>query len=139
MGVGERKVNYACATGVFLVSVTGARRFRWCAGRRYRNADPGRPAAGDPAEDVVMDGITSPIKADPEWAKLPLTVCQHCVKPTLSTPLWSLLVLCALHLPGVQRRYAGFQAANYWLPVDIYIGGIEHAICTCSTSASSTN
>lgn len=41
-------------------------------------------------EDVVMDGVTSPIKADKEWAKPPLTVSQHCVKPIPSTPLWSL-------------------------------------------------
>ena len=40
-------------------------------------------------EDVVMDGITSPIKADPEWAKPPSTVSRRCVKPTPSTPLWN--------------------------------------------------
>lgn len=42
-------------------------------------------------EDVVMDGIQSPIKADAEWAKPPITASQHCVKPIPSTPLWSLL------------------------------------------------
>ncbi len=124
---------------MFLVSVTGARRSDGDAGRRYRNADPGRPAAVILPEDVVMDGITSPIKADPSGQKLPLTVCQRCVKPTLSTLYGVLLVLCALHLPRVQRRLLDSEAANYWLPVDIYIGGINTPLCTCSTSASSTN
>ena len=78
-------------------------------------------------EDVVMDGITSPIKADPEWAKPPLTVSLRCVKPTPLTPLWSLPVLRPLH-PQYQEGMLDSDAANYWLPVDIYIGGIEHAI-----------
>ena len=60
-------------------------------------------------EDVVMDGITSPIKADPEWAKPPLTVSLRCVKPTPLTPLWSLPVLRPLHLPAVSGRDAGFR------------------------------
>ncbi len=53
-------------------------------------------------EDVVMDGITSPIKADPEWAKPPLTVSLRCAKQTLSIPLWNPPVLRALYLPAVQ-------------------------------------
>ncbi|STF44547.1 leucyl-tRNA synthetase [Escherichia coli] len=62
-------------------------------------------------EDVVMDGITSPIKADPEWAKTTVNGMPALRETdTFDTLYGVLLVLCALHLPGVQRRYAGFQS-----------------------------
>jgi leucyl-tRNA synthetase len=28
------------------------------------------------------------------------------------------------------------ERTDYWMPMDQYIGGIEHAICTCCTRAS---
>jgi leucyl-tRNA synthetase len=40
-------------------------------------------------EDVVMDGSASPIKADPEWAKLRLMDNLHSEKPIPLIPLWS--------------------------------------------------
>ncbi len=62
-------------------------------------------------EDVVMDGITSPIKADPEWAKTTVNGMPALRETdTFDTFMESSPVLCALHLPGVQRRYAGFQS-----------------------------
>lgn len=42
-------------------------------------------------EDVVMDGVTSPIKADKEWAKTTFNGEPHCVKPILSIPSWNRL------------------------------------------------
>ncbi len=86
-----------------------------------------------------MDGITSPIKADPEWAKPPLTVCRRCVKPAPSTPLWNRHGTTRVTpATAVSGRNAGFEAANYWLPVDIYIGGVNMPSCTCSTASASS-
>ncbi|XPE41042.1 hypothetical protein ACNKHK_04135 [Shigella flexneri] len=99
-------------TGVFPVSVLGRADSDGDVGRRYRTADARRPVAGYLPEDVVMDGITSPIKADPEWQKPPLTACLHCAKPTLSILYGILLVLRALHLPRVQRRDAGSRSCK---------------------------
>jgi leucyl-tRNA synthetase len=79
-------------------------------------------------EDVQFMGVQSPIKADPEWRK---TACPHCggrpsAKPTRSTRSWS---RAGTTRATRARRDDMIDArANYWLPVDQYIGGIEHAI-----------
>ncbi|RAU80209.1 leucine--tRNA ligase, partial [Klebsiella pneumoniae] len=80
-------------------------------------------------EDVVMDGITSPIKADPEWAKTTVNG-QPALRETdtFDTFMESSWYYARYTCPQYQEGMLDSKAANYWLPVDIYIGGIEHAI-----------
>ncbi|GAA3941541.1 leucine--tRNA ligase [Litoribacillus peritrichatus] len=79
-------------------------------------------------EDVEMDGVQSPIKADPEWAKT-----EHNGQPafretdtfdTFMESSWYYARYCSA---GNNEQMLD-EEANYWLPVDQYIGGIEHAI-----------
>ncbi len=79
-------------------------------------------------EDVVMDGVTSPIKSDPTWAQT-----THNGKAMLrETDTFDTFMESSWYY----ARYASApsdamlnpEEANYWLPVDQYIGGIEHAI-----------
>jgi len=80
-------------------------------------------------EDVVMDGITSPIKADPEWAKTTVNG-QPALRETdtfdtfMESSWYYARYTCADYNEGMLDP----AAANYWLPVDQYVGGIEHAI-----------
>ncbi|MDF7660402.1 leucine--tRNA ligase [Erwiniaceae bacterium L1_54_6] len=80
-------------------------------------------------EDVVMDGITSPIKADPEWAKTTVNG-QPALRETdtfdtfMESSWYYARYTCANYNEGMLDP----AAANYWLPVDQYVGGIEHAI-----------
>ena len=80
-------------------------------------------------EDVQFMGVQSPIKADPEWRR---TTCPECGKPaeretdTFDTFMESSWYYARYTSPGAQDMIDG--RANYWLPVDQYIGGIEHAI-----------
>ncbi|WP_036148872.1 leucine--tRNA ligase [Lysobacter antibioticus] len=73
--------------------------------------------------------ITSPIKADPEWRK---TTCPQCggaaerETDTFDTFMESSWYYARYTSPGASEQVDG--RANYWLPVDQYIGGIEHAI-----------
>ena len=80
-------------------------------------------------EDVVMDGITSPIKADPEWAKTTVNG-QPALRETdtFDTFMESSWYYARYTCPQYDQGMLDSKAANYWLPVDIYIGGIEHAI-----------
>lgn len=81
-------------------------------------------------EDVVMDGVGSPIKKDPGFYE---TTCPTCGgKATRETDTLDTFFESSWYF----ARYASFDSntamaderANYWLPVDQYIGGIEHAI-----------
>lgn len=80
-------------------------------------------------EDVVMDGITSPIKADPEWAKTCVNG-QPALRETdtFDTFMESSWYYARYTCPQYHHGMLDPTAANYWLPVDQYIGGIEHAI-----------
>lgn len=81
-------------------------------------------------EDVVMDGVGSPIKKDASFYQ---TTCPTCGgKATRETDTLDTFFESSWYY----ARYASFdcnnamvdERANYWLPVDQYIGGIEHAI-----------
>ena len=80
-------------------------------------------------EDVVMNGTTSPIKADPEWAKT-LYNGEEALRETdtfdtFMESSWYYARYCS---PNDDTQMIDPAKANYWLPVDQYIGGIEHAI-----------
>ena len=81
-------------------------------------------------ENVVMDGVGSPIKKDPNFYE---TTCPTCGdKATRETDTLDTFFESSWYF----ARYASFDSdtamvderANYWLPVDQYVGGIEHAI-----------
>ncbi|HEX5353126.1 MAG TPA: leucine--tRNA ligase [Rhodanobacteraceae bacterium] len=80
-------------------------------------------------EDVAFSGVQSPLKTDPEWRK---TTCPECggaamretdTFDTFMESSWYYARYCS---PGAATQIDA--RANYWLPVDQYIGGIEHAI-----------
>ena len=80
-------------------------------------------------EDVEFTGMKSPIKADPAWRR---TACPQCGGPaeretdTFDTFMESSWYYARYTSPGAADLVD--ERANYWLPVDQYIGGIEHAI-----------
>ncbi|MBS0569191.1 MAG: leucine--tRNA ligase, partial [Proteobacteria bacterium] len=80
-------------------------------------------------EDVKFMGVQSPIKADPQWRKCK---CPQCGGPaeretdTFDTFMESSWYYARYTSPGAADMVDA--RADYWLPVDQYIGGIEHAI-----------
>jgi leucyl-tRNA synthetase len=80
-------------------------------------------------ENVQFMGVQSPIKADPQWRK---TTCPQCggaaerETDTFDTFMESSWYYARYTSPGAATQVD--ERANYWLPVDQYIGGIEHAI-----------
>jgi leucyl-tRNA synthetase len=129
LGKGKKTINYRLRDwGV-------SRQRYWGAPIPVVTNDKGESFAVNPEdlpvvlpEDVVMDGVNSPIKADPEWAK-----ATHNGQPvTRETDTFDTFMESSWYY----ARYASAPSdamlepkeANYWLPVDQYIGGIEHAI-----------
>ena len=129
-GKGERQVNYRLRDwGV-------SRQRYWGAPIPMRYLEDGTevpvPLEDLPVllpEDVEMDGVQSPIKADPEWAKT-----THNGQPatretdtfdTFMESSWYYARYCS---PKSDDQMLNPEQANYWLPVDQYIGGIEHAV-----------
>ncbi|MFU9136247.1 leucine--tRNA ligase [Erwinia tasmaniensis] len=129
-GVGERKVNYRLRDwGV-------SRQRYWGAPIPMVTLEDGTvmPTPEDQLpvilpEDVLMDGITSPIKADPEWAKTTVNG-QPALRETdtFDTFMESSWYYARYTCPDYDKGMLDPAAANYWLPVDQYVGGIEHAI-----------
>ena len=80
-------------------------------------------------EDVVMDGVNSPIKSDLEWRKTEFNgkAIEH-ETDTFDTFMESSWYYARYTCPNFEDGMLDPKAANYWLPVDQYIGGIEHAI-----------
>jgi len=80
-------------------------------------------------EDVVMNGVISPIKDDPQWAKTTFNgeeaLRETDTFDTFMESSWYYARYCS---PNDDNQMIDPAKANYWLPVDQYIGGIEHAI-----------
>jgi leucyl-tRNA synthetase len=79
--------------------------------------------------DVILDGSQSPLVAHPTFSH---TTCPCCGKPARrETDTFDTFMESSWYF----ARFAGKnpdrmidESAKYWLPVDHYIGGIEHAI-----------
>jgi leucyl-tRNA synthetase len=129
-GIGERKVNFRLRDwGV------SRQRYWGCPIPVIYCADCGAvPVPEDQLpvvlpEDVTFMGVQSPIKQDLEWRKIHCPQCGGAAEretdtfDTFMESSWYFARYCS---PGANGMVD--ERANYWLPVDQYIGGIEHAI-----------
>ncbi|MGB5708185.1 MAG: leucine--tRNA ligase [Arenicellales bacterium] len=81
-------------------------------------------------EDVAFSGVRSPIKEDPGFYQTTLPGSdQEATRETdtFDTFFESSWYYARYCCPGSDNAMLD-QRANYWLPVDQYIGGIEHAV-----------
>ncbi len=80
-------------------------------------------------EEVEMDGVQSPLKADPGWCRDTLdgeAVTRE--TDTFDTFMESSWYYARFTCPDFTEGMIDRPRADYWLPVDQYVGGIEHAI-----------
>jgi len=82
-------------------------------------------------EDVTFDKPGNPLEHHPTWKNV---ACPSCGKParretdtfdTFFESSWYFARFCS---PKSETRAFERAAVDYWLPVDQYIGGIEHAV-----------
>jgi leucyl-tRNA synthetase len=81
-------------------------------------------------EDVSFEVPGNPLDHHPTWKHVD---CPRCGKParretdtfdTFFESSWYFLRFCSARAPVAFER----EAVDYWLPVDQYIGGVEHAV-----------
>lgn len=124
LNLGERKTNYRLRDwGV------SRQRYWGCPIPVEYDADgTAHPATEFPVklpEDVIVDGSGSPLKSMPEFSDLDNgRIRETDTFDTFMESSWYYARFCSAdnHDAMLDER------ANYWLPVDQYIGGIEHAI-----------
>ncbi|MEO9655044.1 leucine--tRNA ligase [Marinomonas sp.] len=78
--------------------------------------------------DVIMDGVNSPIKNNPDFSNI-LFNGEEAERETdtfdtFMESSWYFARYCCPDSTDAMLT----EEANYWLPVDQYIGGVEHAI-----------
>ena len=80
-------------------------------------------------EDVEFQGVKSPIREDPEFINTTIPNTENPGRretDTFDTFVESSWYFARFCCPGADAKLD--ERANYWLPVDHYIGGIEHAV-----------
>ena len=79
--------------------------------------------------NVKIDGVISPLKPDANWYKTTYegksATRETDTFDTFMESSWYFARYCS---PRDEKEMFDKDAANYWLPVDQYIGGIEHAV-----------
>jgi leucyl-tRNA synthetase len=123
-GRGEKRVNFRLRDwGV------SRQRYWGCPIPAVRTADGGvRPETDLPVrlpEDVVVDGAGSPLKRMPEFYALPDGEERETdTFDTFFESSWYYARYCSADCDTAMLD----ERAKYWLPVDQYVGGVEHAV-----------
>lgn len=122
-GLGQRQVNYRLRDW----GVSRQRYWGCPIPMEYDQVGNERAASEFPValpEDVELDGVSSPIKKMPEFSELADGFRETDTFDTFMESSWYYARYCSADNKDAMLD----DRANYWLPVDQYIGGIEHAI-----------
>ncbi|MHC4666447.1 MAG: leucine--tRNA ligase [Planctomycetota bacterium] len=133
-GLGEKAVNYKLRDWLF------SRQRYWGEPFPILHGEDGRvvglseedlPLALPEVEDYKPSGTgESPLANVPDWINVSLSDGSKAKRETNTMPQWA--GSCWYYLryidPDNSERGWGPEKEKYWMPVDLYIGGAEHAV-----------
>ena len=132
-GWGKARPSSACAIGACRASAIGAARSRWCIATTcgvVPEKKENLPIAL-PYDDVSFDVPGNPLDRHPTWRDVPCPSCGG-AGPARDRHDGHLrrfvVVFRPLHRAACRDAHRYGRDAAYWMNVDQYIGGIEHAI-----------
>ena len=82
-------------------------------------------------EDVEFDSPGNPLDRHPSWSQVDCPSCGRAARretDTFDTFFESSWYFLRYTDPKAEERGFSAEAASYWMPVDQYIGGVEHAV-----------
>jgi leucyl-tRNA synthetase len=133
-GKGRRGSSIGCATGSSRASAIGASRFPSCG---WRTAPRCRCRSTSCRWSCPPSTSTAPLTTASRRWRAPATRGWRCGCPTGGRHARDqhdaavgrvVLVLPALLDPANDREPWSAEAERYWMPVDLYVGGVEHAV-----------
>jgi leucyl-tRNA synthetase len=132
-GPRRRRSPTSCATGCSRGSATGASRSPCCTRRTASNWCPMRSCRSllPHMDDFKPGGVPeSPLIRAKDWVATKDSKGRPAQREINTMPgaagsSWYFLRFCD---PHNEREFCSKAASDYWLPVDLYVGGTEHAV-----------
>ena len=133
-GKGKRSINYKLRDWLF------SRQRYWGEPFPLLHKEDGQVIAMDPKDLPLTPPLTenflpsptgeSPLANIPEWINVTLPGGEPAKRSSNTMPQWAGSCWYYLRFTDPHNDQAGWskEAEKYWMPVDLYIGGAEHAV-----------
>ncbi len=128
-GLGRRAINYKLRDWLFSRQRYWGEPFPiiWREGKHEAIAESELPLVPPPLDDFKPTGSGEPpLARAKEWVRFSETATRELnTMPQWAGSCWYYLRYCD---PGNGGRFIGEEAEKYWMNVDLYVGGTEHAV-----------
>ena len=128
-GLGRRTINYKLRDWLFSRQRYWGEPFPiiWHGGKHHAIPESELPLIPPPLDDFKPTGTGEPpLARAKDWVRYSEAATRELnTMPQWAGSCWYYLRFCD---PGNRARFVGEEAERYWMSVDLYVGGTEHAV-----------